>query len=197
MPRPNVEAERREQILDAACEVLAERGLHDFRLADVARRAGVSSGTIHYYFDGKRAVLSAAFEHNYRLSISLRRTLLAAGGPPLPALRELVESFLPRPAEALTAWRVWAELWAEAMRDEQFQAINETLYGQWRRLVTDLITQAQADGAARAGDPAALANMLVAMIDGLAVQVLAGSREMTADRMNATVLHFLDSCVAA
>ncbi|WP_326837294.1 TetR/AcrR family transcriptional regulator [Amycolatopsis rhabdoformis] len=197
MPRPSVEAQRREQILRAACEVLSDQGLHEFRLADVARRAGVSSGTIHYYFDGKRAVLSAAFEHNYRLSISRRRELTAEGGRPMAALRELVEAFLPRRAEALTAWRVWAELWAEAMRDEQFQAINETLYGQWRRLVTDLIAQAQADGSARAGDPAALANMLVAMIDGLAVQVLAGSREMTADRMRRTVLQFLDGCVAA
>jgi AcrR family transcriptional regulator len=44
-----VEVERRKQILDAACTVIAKNGLQDLRLLEVAAVAGVSSGTIHYY----------------------------------------------------------------------------------------------------------------------------------------------------
>jgi AcrR family transcriptional regulator len=48
--------ERPRQILEAALEVFAERGLSDARLEDIAKRAGVSKGTIYLYFPNKEAL---------------------------------------------------------------------------------------------------------------------------------------------
>jgi len=45
--------ERPRQILDAALQVFGERGLAGARLDDIARRAGVSKGTIYLYFANK------------------------------------------------------------------------------------------------------------------------------------------------
>ena len=45
--------ERPKQILDAALAVFAERGLAAARLEDIAKRAGVSKGTIYLYFANK------------------------------------------------------------------------------------------------------------------------------------------------
>lgn len=45
--------ERPKQILTAALEVFGERGLAGARLEDVAKRAGVSKGTIYLYFPNK------------------------------------------------------------------------------------------------------------------------------------------------
>ncbi|MDB4908971.1 MAG: TetR family transcriptional regulator [Gemmatimonadetes bacterium] len=45
--------ERPRQILDAAFEVFAEQGLAAARLDDIAKRAGVSKGTIYLYFPNK------------------------------------------------------------------------------------------------------------------------------------------------
>jgi AcrR family transcriptional regulator len=45
--------ERPQQILEAATEVFAEKGLAAARLEDIARRAGVSKGTIYLYFPNK------------------------------------------------------------------------------------------------------------------------------------------------
>ncbi|MBA3672689.1 MAG: TetR/AcrR family transcriptional regulator [Gemmatimonadaceae bacterium] len=45
--------ERPRQILDAALAVFAERGLAAARLEDIARRAGLSKGTIYLYFPNK------------------------------------------------------------------------------------------------------------------------------------------------
>ena len=45
--------ERPRQILDAALKVFDERGLAGARLDDIARRAGVSKGTIYLYFPNK------------------------------------------------------------------------------------------------------------------------------------------------
>jgi len=195
VPRPSVEAERKAQILRATCAVIADAGIHDLRLTDVARRAGVSSGTIHYYFDSKQALLHAAFEHNFRHSLERRAVVLSGGGNPLDLLARLVESYAPLDAESVAAWRVWAELWVHGLRQPELQELNESIYGEWRRTVVGLVRDAQDRGLLRGGDPVLVANIVVAMIDGLAIQVLLGSRNMTVDRMRATCRAYLDSLV--
>ncbi len=48
--------ERPRQILEAALDVFGEHGLAAARLDDIARRAGVSKGTIYLYFPNKEAL---------------------------------------------------------------------------------------------------------------------------------------------
>src|SRR5687768_7084366 len=54
--------ERLEAILEAACRAILERGFPATRIADVARAAGVSTGTVHYYFETRDEVLIAALK---------------------------------------------------------------------------------------------------------------------------------------
>jgi len=44
------------EILDAALQIFAERGYAGARMDDIARRAGVTKGTIYLYFENKEAV---------------------------------------------------------------------------------------------------------------------------------------------
>ncbi len=60
--------ERPHQIIDAAIEVFGERGLSGARLEDIAKRAGVSKGTIYLYFPNKEAL----FKEMVRLTIIAR-----------------------------------------------------------------------------------------------------------------------------
>ena len=48
--------ERPRQLIDAALEVFGEHGLAGARLEDIAKRAGVSKGTIYLYFPNKEAL---------------------------------------------------------------------------------------------------------------------------------------------
>jgi TetR/AcrR family fatty acid metabolism transcriptional regulator len=48
---------RRNQILDAAATVFAEKGFHRATTKEIARTAGVSEGTIYNYFDSKADLL--------------------------------------------------------------------------------------------------------------------------------------------
>jgi len=50
---------RPEEILGAALEVFGELGFARTRLEDVARRAGVSKGTLYLYFENKEALFRA------------------------------------------------------------------------------------------------------------------------------------------
>jgi len=47
------------EIVAAALEVFGERGFAATKLADVARRAGVTKGTVYLYFDSKEALFKA------------------------------------------------------------------------------------------------------------------------------------------
>jgi len=51
--------ERAPEILDAALACFAEKGFAACRMDDIARRAGISKGTIYLYFESKEAVFKA------------------------------------------------------------------------------------------------------------------------------------------
>ena len=55
-------AERREEITSAAMALFAEKGFGPTRIVDIARRAGVSHGTVGLYFPTKEALLRACVD---------------------------------------------------------------------------------------------------------------------------------------
>ena len=54
---------RREQILEAAGAVFAEKGYHSASISDVIVRAGIARGTFYLYFTGKHNVLEAILDN--------------------------------------------------------------------------------------------------------------------------------------
>jgi AcrR family transcriptional regulator len=61
---------RRNQILDAATQVFAEKGFHRATIKDIARTAGIADGTLYIYFASKTEVLLAIL---HRLNESTQR----------------------------------------------------------------------------------------------------------------------------
>jgi AcrR family transcriptional regulator len=59
---PKVVEDRREQIIDAAMRVFAEKGFGKATNKDIAREAGITPGLIYYYFESKEALLKAIIE---------------------------------------------------------------------------------------------------------------------------------------
>lgn len=65
-----IAAARRQQILDAAVEVIGEQGYQRATIRQIAKQAGVADGTIYNYFDNKDGLLLALVE---RLAAADRR----------------------------------------------------------------------------------------------------------------------------
>ncbi len=56
MPKLGMQSIRRRQLIDATLEAINEVGMHDATIAQIARRAGVSTGIISHYFRGQKMV---------------------------------------------------------------------------------------------------------------------------------------------
>jgi AcrR family transcriptional regulator len=82
--------ERRQRILAAAAELVAERGYHDVGMSDIGAAAGIVGSGIYRHFDGKSAVLVALFDRVIDDLTRAAAEILARGLEPAPTLRELI-----------------------------------------------------------------------------------------------------------
>jgi AcrR family transcriptional regulator len=177
-PRPQIDHVRRPQILAAAAEVIAERGLAKTRIADVAERAETSSPAVLYWFGSKNKLLTAALLEDERRFDELVAERLDSLESPSAKLRELFEIC----AEDAN-WILWLELWTRALHDEPMRDAERQVEGRWRALLTEVIEEGRSTGefATDSAEDAALA--IGAMIDGLAVQVTLEDPAVGRERM--------------
>lgn len=63
MPKLGMRPIRREALISATIEALAEDGGLDARVSDIARKAGVSTGLAHHYFGSKEELFVEAMRH--------------------------------------------------------------------------------------------------------------------------------------
>ena len=57
MPKTAKSARTRQNILDAACKLIEERGCADFQMLEVAKRCNMSKGALYYYFEDREELV--------------------------------------------------------------------------------------------------------------------------------------------
>jgi len=87
-------AASRTRILGAARALFAERGYAACRVADVARRAGMSAGNVYWHFDSKEALLAAILAEGFGNVEAMTAEVAAAYGPARRKLDLLLERTL-------------------------------------------------------------------------------------------------------
>lgn len=179
---------RRAQILEVTARLIARRGFHQVRVADIARACGTSTGTIHYHFPAKGDALRAALSHcaerlHRRLDAEFR-----GAGDAREKLRRLIEVQLITADEDHDEWSVWVQSWTEAILDPALREGQRAVYARWRQTVLDLVRACQAEGVGADADAEALTSRFTGLVDGLAIQVLAGTADMPAARMRDLLL---------
>jgi AcrR family transcriptional regulator len=87
----NQAVDRRAAILQAAAEVLAREGIAETNLRRIAQQAGMSSGTLHYYFPSKDELLDALILKAVTPLYEKSCEILHSEGHPRDVLAELVE----------------------------------------------------------------------------------------------------------
>ena len=162
---------RREEMLAAAAQLIAERGFSETRIADVATRVGASPALVVYYFGTKDSLLTEALRWSERAFYASVEAMLQE----TPALRDRIENLvtwcLPDAREAPSDWGLWFDLWAQAFRHPEVKKDRAALDQQWRDLVTRVVQAGVDDGEIGPVDVESFTIVWTALLDGLVVQV--------------------------
>ena len=156
-------------MLRAAAELICERGFGDTRIADVAKRAGVSSALVIYYFGTRDRLLVDALRHSEESFYEAAEQMLAE----VPSLRERLSLLIqwtcvPEGAgEIPGAWGLWFDLWAQAFRHDEIKAGRAELDARWRKMIIDALDSSDLS----AKDKRMFALEFSALLDGLSIQV--------------------------
>jgi len=175
--------QRREQMLRAALDVIAERGYPESRIADVAERAGTSPALVIYYFKTKDQLLTEAIRFSednwYEAGTSRMARIPTAAGK----LEELVAmSCLPEADSEPSSWALWLDLWAQAVRHPEVAGVRQKFDERWRDLICSLVVAGQEAGEFGPVDPVDFAVLFSALLDGLAVQIALADPVVDASR---------------
>jgi AcrR family transcriptional regulator len=161
-------AARRAEILEATCQVVAERGFGPTRVLDVASRLGVSTGLIHYHFDSKDHLLAEAFTSAAQRDID-RFPATRDAPTATEALARAIALYTPAEGDS---WAIWIDAWAEAQRNDTLRSISRDFDAAWVGLVEQIIKRGVAAGEFVCADTRGVAWRIAGLIDGLAVEVV-------------------------
>lgn len=191
MPKIGVEPIRRTALMEATISEIGAQGTLDVTVAQIARRAGMSSALAHHYFGSKEQMFAAAMRHILTLyGAEVRGALSMAQGPRARIEAIIRASFAPaqfRP-EMVAAW---LNFYVQAQRSDEARRL---LHVYQRRLRSNL------HHAFRQLDPAqarTLTRGLAAMIDGLYIRQALREGAMQPARAVDVLLHYLDTSLPA
>ena len=181
-------AERRAEILDHTADLIVEAGVAGCTFAAVSERSGFSIGMIQHYFRTRDRLVDACIDHRLNVSEEQRKAIVARPGTPLERLRDLLD--YAAGGDFASGWGFWLELFnASRLDDSLRERVNERLL-LWRQIFHDTLADVgETTRSTRSLDDVVAS--LLALADGLAIQVINGTYGMTAERMRDLLAAFL------
>ena len=173
MARKKDQAARREQLVSATIELIADRGIEALTLAAIADRAGVSHRLVAYYYADLESLVQEAHEAAVERYYWARLQALDQVADPQQRLLQLIRSGLPGQQDRQLS-QVLNELSANASRSRVHARLMSQLFDREVSLYLSVLQEGQSAGAFRLSQPAlTLARNLVALEDAYGFHLLA------------------------
>ena len=161
MPKLGMEPIRKAALVNATIVEIGQKGSLDVTVAQIARRAGMSSALAHHYFGSKEEMFLAAMRQLMTVYGAEVRGAIAASEGPLGRVRAvLIASFSPMNFRRDVVG-AWLNFWVLA---QSVPAAKRLLAIYQRRLHSNLVVGLRPLAGARADGIAA---RLAALVDGL------------------------------
>jgi AcrR family transcriptional regulator len=182
----------REDVLAAARNMIAERGLEKLTMAALGREVGMSSGHLLYYFHSKDELLLRTLEWSEnRLGVA-RGRLLTRTAPARERLDAYVDLYVPD-GHRDPHWTLWLEVYNRSQNaDDDARDRQAAIEGAWHRDLVALLAEGISHGEFRPVDPDRFATRLRALLDGFSLHVAIGLRGTDREHVLAHVREFLD-----
>lgn len=184
MARPKNQGARRGALIDAAGRAIAERGMAGLRIKDIAAEAGVSAGSVLYYYPELDDLVLAVHQDAVERYLAQRQERTEAPGDDVVArMRAALASGLPQGPDDATH-RLLYELHGLADRSAGHAALMGSLFAREVALYSTLLEVGVVAGVFElSGTFADVARNLVALEDGYGLHIVA--RNPVVDRATA------------
>jgi AcrR family transcriptional regulator len=171
-PRPDVSAERRAQIIEAALACFSRKGYHNTTMDDIVAESGLSKGSLYWYFESKDDLLASALTSVF---VDVGQEAVAAleqcatASDKMRAVARAATGFS-RMAEGL--FNLFLEFWASSPRREEASQLWVGLLAQYKDVVVEIIEEGIQTGEFRPVDAEQLVWAMMAAYDGLAAYIM-------------------------
>ncbi|MEU6283698.1 TetR/AcrR family transcriptional regulator [Streptomyces sp. NPDC047028] len=181
----------REEVLAAAMDMIAERGLEKLTMAGLGREVGMSSGHLLYYFRSKDELLLQTLEWSEGRLGAERGRLLTRAEPARERLEAYVELYVPD-GHRDPHWTLWLEVWNRSQNaDEDARGRQAAIEGAWHRDLVALVAEGVSRGEFRPVDADRFAARLRALLDGFSIHVAIGLRGTDREQVLTHVREFI------
>src|SRR5271163_2948750 len=184
----STEDTRRRQLVEVTIDSLAELGYVGTTLAQIALRAGVSTGLVAHYFGDKDGLLDAAFRALTRRVGDHVRARLRQVSTPRARIQAIIDANLaPEEFEQRTG-SAWLAFWGQVLQVPSLKRVQSVYQ---RRTLTNL--RSSLKRLVPRDEAQNLAAMIAAMIDGVWLRAaLSGWREADSESARALLTAFVD-----
>ena len=166
------------RISEAVFQIVAGQGLERATVREVARSAGVSIGTVQYYFPTKDAMLAGAFADVVR-RVRERLKTLELGPDSEDNVLVVLKQILPLDRDREQEARVQLAFAVRALHEPALAVIQHQVLGE----LHDALSQVLSSAGSTAQDSRLAAHVALAAADGLTLHALSTPRWMTTETM--------------
>ncbi len=122
------EKERRRQIIEAARRVFLRKGYYKTRMDDIVKEAGLSKGTIYWYFKSKRDVFNAIYKEWFQESLEKLLPIIASKKTARSRLYELGLEVIKLIESEPESFRAMLELYIQALDSRKSWRLLQEFY---------------------------------------------------------------------
>jgi len=187
MPKLGMEEIRRRQLIEATIASIHEVGLAESSLSRISARAGVSTGIVHHYFDGKAELLESTLR---QLGTNLRQAVVARlqrARTPAERLLAVVDGNIGADQFTPEGVSAWLAFWAQVPTHPQLARIQHAIISRLHDNLVDALKLMGRDD----GEAQEIAHVTAALIDGLWLRAALSHRAPDPERARRLVLDYL------
>ncbi|MEO9294568.1 MAG: TetR/AcrR family transcriptional regulator [Nitrososphaera sp.] len=167
-------AEVRERIIQAAIESFGQTGFDRTKMDDIAKRLGLSKGTIYLYFKSKEELFTAICQHN--MNENMKNQALFTKKENIASDAEQIYDTIRKNERDMD--KVMMEMVVESTRNPRLKKIMHEQHTMIHKHVVEEVRSKVKSGFIRHDvDIDSLATALVALYDGLAINRMLGMNE--------------------
>jgi len=189
---PTDKTSNRTRIIDAASKLMADKGVKQTTLADIAREAGISRGTLFYYYASKNDLIYDILEKHLSDLTDAIFANLPRRRSSTADLASVLQSALTGLIQDENSGRINLYLLQEAIiNNSDLKDRFAVKYQTWRELIASQI--ARAFGISDSRRLSALGTLLLAMIDGLTIQFLLAPQSVNFQEVAQQVVYMISA----